>query len=147
MNCKETLFEYITSIEAYPFSGTSTTRTMAVHCKHVTEAETGVSETDRLSVPMKPKSGEMSEKTSVDLPGESYEVTVSWQILFVDNDTYQVLEQLHEYPKHLILRTYDNKGYFIRCEEEGYEFSYTEKDGLLECELTVHNKNGAQRLL
>lgn len=147
MNCNETLFDVITSIEAYTFSGVSTTRTMNVHAKHVSENELGLSESSKLSVSMKPKSCKFSEKENLELPGESYEVTVSWNIQKVDNSTYTVLEELKEYPKHLILRTYGGGGYFIRCEENGYQFSYTEKDGELECELTYHNKNGVQRLL
>ena len=95
---------------------------------------------------MKPKSCSPGEKESLEIPGESYEVTVSWQVKHVDNVTYTVLESLKEYPKHLILRTYNQRGYFIRCEEYGYKFSYTEKDGEIDCELTIHNKNGIQRI-
>jgi hypothetical protein len=68
-------------------------------------------------------------------------------VKYVDNSTYTVLESMKEYPKHLILRTYSGKGYFIRCEEHGYGFSYSEKDGELDCELSIHNKNGIQRIL
>ena len=147
MNCNETLFDVITAIEAYPFSGVSSTRTMQVHTKHVSESDLGVSDSEKKDVPMKPKSCSYSEKSSVEIPGDSYEVTVSWNIKFVDSSTYTVLESLKEYPNHLILRTYDNGGYFIRCEENGYEFSYTEKEGELECEATFHNKSGIQRIL
>lgn len=147
MTCNETLFDTITAIEAYPFGGVSSTWTMNVHTKRVNEQDLVVTSSDKLSVPMKPKSCKPSEKENMDIPGESYEVTVFWQILFVENDTYKVLEELKEYPKHLILRTYSGKGYFIRCEEHGYNFSYVEKDGLVDCELTIHNKNGVQRIL
>lgn len=147
MNCNETLFDVIVAIEAYDFSGVSSTRTMNVHTKHVSESELGLSASDKLSVPMKPKSCSYSEKENVEIPGESYEVTVSWQVQKIDNSTYQVLEELNEHPKHLILRTYGGGGYFIRCEENGYDFAYTEKDGELECELTFHNRNGMQRIL
>lgn len=147
MNCKETLFDVIASIEAYPFSGVSATRTMNFHAKHVEESGLGLETSAKLDVPMKPKTCKPSEKESLNLPGESYEVTVSWQVQRVDKDTYTVMEELKEYPKHLILRTYNDNGYFIRCEEHGYSFSYTEKDGLLECELSLHNRNGIQRIL
>lgn len=147
MNCNETLFDVVTSIEAYAFSGVSSTRTMSIHAKHVKESELSVDSFGKLDVPMKQKSCTPSEKESLEVAGESYEVTVSWQIEKVDNDTYTVLEELKEYPKHLILRTYNGGGYFIVCEEHGYRFSYTEKDGMIECELTIHNKNGMQRLI
>lgn len=147
MNCNETLFDVITAIEAYDFSGVSSTRTMNVHTKHVSESELGLVASTKLSVPMKVKSCSPSEKESLEIPGDSYEVTVSWQVKYVDNSTYTVLESMKEYPKHLILKTYNGKGYFIRCEEHGYGFSYSEKDGELDCELSIHNKNGIQRIL
>lgn len=147
MNCNETLFDVITAIEAYPFGGVSLTRNMNVHVKHVSESELGLSASDKKDIPMKSKSGAINEKSSIDIPGDSFEVTVSWEIRQADKSTYTVLESLKEYPKHLILRTYGGGGYFIRCEEHGYEFSYTEKDGSIECEATFHNKNGVQRLL
>lgn len=147
MNCNETLFDVITAIEAYDFSGVSSTRTMNVHTKHVSESELGLDTSTKLSVPMKVKSCSPSEKESLEIPGDSYEVTVSWQVKYVDNSTYTVLESMKGYPKHLILRTYSGKGYFIRCEEHGYKFTYSEKDGELDCELFIHNKNGIQRIL
>lgn len=147
MNCNENLFDVITSIEAYSFSGVSSTRTMEIHGKHVNEQELGLSDSGRTDVPLKPKSCEPVEKPMMEIPGDSYEVTVTWMINQVDISTYKVLEELKEYPKHLILRTYNNQGYFIRCEENGYEFSYQEKNGEMECEVSIHNKNGIQRLL
>lgn len=147
MNCNETIYDVITSIEAYPFTGVSTTRGMSVHGKHVEESGLGLDTSAKLDVPMKPKSCTPSEKHKLEIPGESYEVTVSWQTHQLDKDAYTVLEELNEYPKHLILRTYSGNGYFIQCEEHGYSFSYTEKEGMMECELGIHNRNGIQRIL
>ena len=147
MNCNETLFDVITAIEAYDFSGVSFTRTMNIHIKHVNESELQLDVSTKQSVPMKAKSCSPSEKESMEMSGDSYEVTVSWQVKQVDNHTYTTLESLKEYPKHLILRTYNGGGYFIRCEEHGYKFTYSEKDGELDCELSIHNKNGIQRIL
>ena len=147
MNCNETLFDVITSIEAYDFNGESMMRTMNVHAKNVSESELGLVFLNKMYVPMKPKSCSYSEKSSVEIPGDSYEVTVSWEVRQADKSTYAILESLKEFPKHLILRAYGGGGYFIRCEEEGYGFSYVEKDGLIECEVTFHNKIGIQRIL
>ena len=147
MNCNEALFDVITSIEAYDFSGVSMMRTMNVHTKNVSESELGLASSTKMDVPMKSKSCSYSEKSSVEIPGDSYEVTVTWEVRQADKSVYTILESLKKYPKHLILRTYGGGGYFIRCEEEGYEFSYIEKDGLIECEATFHNKNGIQRIL
>lgn len=147
MYCDELLFDVITSIEAYPFGGVSATRTMSVYGKNVSEEGLGLDGSSRIDVPLKPKTCNPEEKASLSVAGESYDVTVSWKIFFVGNDTYKVMDSLHEYPNHLILRTYSGRGYFIRCEEEGYRFSYVEKDGMLDCELKIHNKNGIQRIL
>ena len=147
MNCNETLFDVITSIESYPFSGVSSTWTMNVHHKHVSEEEIGLDLSEKTDVPMKRKSCSISEKASTSIPGSSYEVTLSWEVRLVDEGTYTVLEEMKEYPKHLILRTYGGRGYFIRCEENGYSFSYVEKEGVIGCEATFHNKNGVQRIL
>lgn len=147
MNCNESLFDVITSIEAYPFSGVSTTDTMSIHTKRVNEQDLQLDKPYMFLVPMKAKTCKPAEKENLDSPGESYEVTVSWQIQRIYNDIYFALEALKEYPKHLILRTYGGGGYFIRCEENGYRFSYMEKDGIIECELSIHNKNGIQRLV
>ena len=147
MNCNETLFDVITAIEAYDFSGVSSMRTMNVHTKHVSESELGLDASTRLSIPMKAKSCLPDEKESLEMPGDSYEVTVGWKVKMVDNSTYTVLESLKKGYKHLILRAYNGKGYFIRCEENGYRFSYSEKEGELDCELSIHNKNGIQRII
>ena len=106
MNCNETLFEMVTAIEAYPFSGVSSTRTMSILGKHVDEEELGLDKSAKTEVPMKQKSCSINEKYSVDIPGDSYEVNVSWEMRIVGKDTYKVLESMKEYPKHLILRTY-----------------------------------------
>ena len=147
MNCNETLFEMVTAIEAYPFSGVSSTRTMSILGKHVDEEELGLDKSAKTEVPMKQKSCSINEKYSVDIPGDSYEVNVSWEMRIVGKDTYKVLESMKEYPKHLILRTYGGNGYFIRCEENAYEFSYIEKDGVISCEATLHNSSGLQRIV
>ena len=147
MNCKETILDLVTSIEAYPFSGVSFIGTMSVHTKSVSEADLGLREMEMFRIPMKDKSCNLSENSSSEIPGDSYEVTAAWQIRHVDEGVYQILERLKENPNHLIFRTYGGNGYFVRCEEEGYSFSYTESGGLIECELKIHNRNGMQRIL
>ena len=68
MNCNETLFDVITAIEAYDFSGVSSTRTMNVHVKYVSESELEEIKTGKLSVPMKPRSCKPSEKENLEIP-------------------------------------------------------------------------------
>ena len=147
MNCNETLFDVITSIEALPFDGESSIKTMSVHSKRVSESELSSLASGKIDVPMKPKSCSYSEKASSSIPGDSYEVTVNWQVQKCESDEYDILESLHDNPNHLIIRTYGGGAMFVRCEEHGYDFTYSEKDGLIECELTIHNKNGIQRVI
>ena len=96
MNCNEALFDVITSIEAYDFSGVSTTRTMNVHTKNVSESDLGLASLNKMDVPMKPKSCTYSEKSSVEIPGDSYEVTVSWEVRQADKSIYAVLGFKHK---------------------------------------------------
>lgn len=147
MNCNETLFDAIASIEAYPFDGTSSIRTMGPQAKHVKESALSLDVSGMIPVPVKKKTCKLSEKEKAETAGDSFEVSVTWQIQSADSDVYEVLDELKVRPKHLILRTYNNGGYFIRCEEYAYRFSYIEKDGLLECEMTFHNSAGVQRIL
>ena len=146
MNCKETLMDVVTAIEAYPFSGVSSIRTMNIHRKHVDENGLGLDVSGMKEVPFKPKSCSVSENDSMDISGDSHEVTVSWETRQVDRNTYEVLEFLKETSNHLILRAYGKNGYFIRCEENGYEFSYIEKDGVIKCKAVFHNCSGVQRI-
>ena len=146
MNCKETLFDVITSIDAYPFSGESNIGDMNIHAKRVSESSLGLSDSDKINVPIKPKSCSVTEKASSAIPGELYEVTVSWQVQHYDESVSKTLETLHKNYNHLILRTYGEGWYFVRCEEFAYDFTYSEKDGLIECELVIQNKNGVQRI-
>lgn len=147
MSCKETLFDVITSIEAYPFSGSSNVGDMNVHTKRVSESALNLPVSEKKDVPMKPKSCSVSDNPSLSIPGDSYEVTINWQVQNCDENAYNVLEFLHENYNHLIIRTYGEGKSFVRCEENGYEFNYSEKDGVIDCELVIHNKNGVQRII
>lgn len=147
MICNETLFEVITGIEAYASNDESDSWTMSLNRKNVSEDSLGLSGLHKMDVPLKAKSCSFSEKENIDIAGESYEVTLNWQIQSADNSTYGVLDNLKEMRNHLILRTYGECSYFIRSEEEGYRFSYMEKEGLIECELIIHNRSGVQRII
>ena len=147
MNCNETLLDVITSIEAYPFSVDSNIKDMSVHSKRVSETELSSLSSMKMIVPMKPKSCTYSEKSSLSLPGDSYEVTVNWQVQKCNESEYEILESLYNNPNHLIIRAYGGGALFVRCEEHGYNFTYSEKDGLIDCELTIHNKSGIQRVI
>ena len=146
MNCKETLLDIITSIEAYPFNGQSSMHTMNMHTKRVRLDELDLNLSEKIIVPMKPKTCKLNDKDNLSAPGCSYEVTVTWQIQSLTNEGYSILESLKENHNHLIIRTYGDSSFFIRCEELGYRFSYIENEGVIDCELTIHNKNGAQRI-
>ena len=147
MNCNKTLFDVITSIEAYPFHGVSMLHTMNEHAKCVSKDTLGITWSEKIEIPMKPKSAKVSEKENMGVYGESYEVSLSWQIQHRSNDVYEVLKQVKENCNHLIINDYSEFSSFVRCEEHGYNFSYIEKDGLIECELIINNRNGVQLIL
>ena len=147
MTCNETLFDVITSIEAYSFHGESTIHTMSEYSKSIRKDTLGITLDDKIEIPMKPKSAKVSETENMGVYGESYEVSLSWQVQHLNEDTYKVLKRIKENYNHLIISDYSGSSLFVRCEEYGYNFSYIEKDGLIECELTINNRNGAQRIL
>lgn len=147
MNCKETLFELITSIEAYPFSAVTFSRPLNDDRKYIFPSDFILDKSRIVQIPIKKKSAELSEKKAFASPGNSYEVTLTWQIRDVSTDTYLILNTLSKETNHLVLHNYGLTSYLVRGDEYGYRFSFSEKDGELDCELVITNIAGAQRIL
>lgn len=145
-NCNERYYELIGSIIAVPDSVITFSIPFNLD-KKGNEPSFFVSENNKVKVPMSPRSGALKETENVTEAGRSYEVTVSWEIEQVDRDTYSILESLESQVNHLIVRTFPENDLFIRAVPEAYSFSYEESDGVLSCELTIHNLTGAQRML
>lgn len=146
MNCKETLFELITAIEAYPLSAITFSTPFSDLKKCVSKTDFTVDRSKSIQIPIKNKTGEFSEKTSIALPGKSHEVTVTWQVRDVNEETYAIFHLLEIGANHLIIKTYAGTDYLLRSDEFGYRFTYDEKDGELDCELVITNISGAQRI-
>ena len=146
MNCKENYYELIGSIEAYPDSAVTFGRPFNMEKKSDSPDFTPI-EDRKVVLPMKKKSGSLKETSSVSVSGESYEVVVTWQVEDVSQETYVVLESLKTETNHMIVRTFMDGQMFIRAVPGAYSFQYNESDGVLECELTVNNLTGAQRIV
>lgn len=146
MNCKETLFELITSIEAYPVSAITFSVPFENDRKCISQSDFTADKSKSVQVPMKAKSGEFTEKTSVALPGKSHEVTVTWQVKDVSQEDYDILDAMNKNVNHLIIKTYAQTDYLLRTNEFGYRFTYNIKGGELDCELVITNIAGAQRI-
>lgn len=146
MNCKETLFELITSIEAYPFSAISFSVPFENDRKYISKSDFTVDKSKSVQVPIKAKSGKFTEKTSIALPGKSHEITVTWQVKDVSQEDYDTLHAMVENANHLIISTYAQADYLLRTNEFGYRFTYNTKEGELDCELVITNIAGAQRI-
>lgn len=144
-NCNENYYELIGSIVAFPDSSATFLRPFNMEKKSDAPSYT-VTDAQKKLIPMKPKSGELRETFSRSVAGESYEVSVTWEIELVDKDVYILLERLKEEANHLIVKTFPDNELFVRAVPEGYSFQYEEGNGVLSCELSIKNMTGAQRM-
>lgn len=146
MNCSENYYELIGVIEAYPDDAITFGRPFNLE-KKSDKPDFSVSGDRKISIHMKPKSGSLKESTETGVAGDSYEVTVSWEIERVTRETYLQLETLKNTTNHLIVRTFGDGEMFVRAVSDGYEFQYEEGDGVISCTLTIRNVTGAQRVV
>lgn len=146
MNCKERNFELITSISAFTDAEVSFSVPMNEHRKHLSKSELQFSG-NGLSIPMEPKSASVKEASKEELPGTSYTVTVKWEVKELDEAAYAALERLRNGFFHLIINTFGDNSMLVHSNEDGYLFTYEENGGTLECELSILNINGVQRIL
>lgn len=146
MNCSENYYELIGSIEAYPDDVVTFSRPFNIE-KRSDKPDFSVSDDRKISIQMKPKSGSLKESAETSVAGDSYEVTVSWEVERVTQETYLQLETLKNSTNHLIVRTFGDGEMFVRAVSDGYEFQYEEGDGVISCTLTIRNVTGAQRVV
>lgn len=146
MNCSENYYELIGSIEAYPDDAVTFSRPFSIE-KKSDKPDFSVSGDRQISIQMKPKSGSLKESAETSVAGDSYEVTVSWEVERVTQETYLQLETLKNSTNHLIVRTFGDGEMFVRAVSDGYEFQYEEGDGVISCTLTIRNVTGAQRVV
>lgn len=146
MNCSENYYELIGSIEAYPDDAVTFSRPFNIE-KKSDKPDFSVSGDRKISIQMKPKSGSLKESAEASVAGDSYEVTVSWEVERVTQETYLQLETLKNSTNHLIVRTFGDGEMFVRAVSDGYEFQYEEGDGVISCTLTIRNVTGAQRVV
>lgn len=146
MNCSENYYELIGSIEAYPDDAVTFSRPFNIE-KKSDKPDFSVSGDRKISIQMKPKSGSLKESAETSVAGDSYEVTVSWEVERVTQETYLQLETLKNSTNHLIVRTFGDGEMFVRAVSDGYEFQYEESDGVISCTLTIRNVTGAQRVV
>lgn len=146
MNCSENYYELIGVIEAYPDDAITFGRPFNLE-KKSDKPDFSVSGDRKISIQMKPKSGSLKESAETGVAGDSYEVTVSWEIERVTRETYLQLETLKNTTNHLIVRTFGDGEMFVRAVSDGYGFQYEEGDGVISCTLTIRNVTGAQRVV
>lgn len=147
MNCQENYYELIGEIFAYPDTGIKFAQPFNLMKKHIAPADFTPTESTRITVPMKKKSGSLKETPSLSVNGESYEVVITWTIENITPETYTLLETLKSGNKHLIVNTFGDKRILVRSTEYAYQFEYKESDGNIACEITIQNICGAQRVL
>lgn len=146
MDCKERYYELIGEIKACPIADFAWSSLSAEDRKYVTEKDFVTEEEKAFRIPMKKRSGSLKETASVEVAGQSYEVTVSWTVEDVDEEVYEMLERLKD-NNVLIVNTFGDRPMLVVPEGYGYLFTYGESDGELECKLTAYSTVGTRRIL
>lgn len=147
MNCKESNYELISGIIAYPDDAVSLTVPLYLSQSYITSSDITIDEASGISVKFKPNSAKTTENSNMEIAGAYYEVKVSWDISKVGEDTYRMLDSLTDEFKHLIIKYFGGNRAFISSTEDGYRFVYEEGESGITCELVIHNINGLQRII
>lgn len=147
MDCKERYYELIGEIKACPTGSFAWSSLSVQDRKYVTEKDFVTEEEKTFRIPMKKRSGSLKETVSVEVAGQSYEVTVSWTVEDVDEEVYEILDRLKDSNNVLIVNTFGDRPMLVVPDEFGYLFTYSESDGELECKLTAYSTAGTRRIL
>ena len=147
MTCKERNYELITEITAYPASAVTMNFPFQKKVKYLTSVDYSLDDSQSVLIPMKVKSGKLSETENTGLQGESYTTTLSWEVENVTKEAMDKLAFLENSFKHLKIKTFGDNLLLVLSNEDGYRFSVQEDAGILKCEISVMNVNGAQRVL
>ena len=147
MECKERYYELIGEIVAYPDTAVNFTHPFSDTRKYISENDYSTTKSKKIILYIKPSSGKLKETPSTKVSGESYEVTVTCDIERVTPEVYDNLDALKKGINHLIVRTFPDNKMLVRATEYAYSFEYKENDGNLQCEFTIQNFCGTQRVL
>ncbi len=146
MNCKERYYDLIGQISVYDDTAVSFAQPFNEMKKHLTPADYTLTGAPLIKLNIKRDTGKLKETSSVSVNGESYEVTVTFDVEQVDASLYEKLDLLKKGFNHLILNSFPDNKMMVRSTEYAYRFEYKENDGILQGEFTIQNMNGAQRV-
>jgi len=147
MECREHYYELIGEIVAYPDAAIQFAQPFNEMKKYLSVQDYSTTESQKIVLPIKPTTGKLKETPAISVSGESYEVTVTCDIERVTPEVYSQLDALKKGINHLILRTFPDNKMVVRSTEYAYSFNYKENDGNIQCEFTIHNLCGTQRVL
>jgi hypothetical protein len=146
MECKEQYFENIGSLTAYPTDAVSVKGNPWSRDKYVATTAITFAEGKAIRVPMKRKTGTMSEKSNLGTGGRYFEVSVKWEVEDRSQETLDTLSALRDGSKVLRIKFFEGDEMVVRPWTDGYLFHYYENGDTIECELTIVNLCGAQHL-
>lgn len=147
MTCKERNYELITEITAYPDSAVTMNFPFQKKVKYLTSDDYSLDDKQSVLIPMKAKSGKLSETENTGVQGDSYTTTLSWEVEIVTKEVMDKLAFLENSFKHLKIKTFGDNVSLVVASEDGYRFTLQEDAGILKCEVSIKNVNGAQRIL
>lgn len=87
----------------------------------------------------------IEEKHDTGTNGDTYKVTVSFEVFHPTEDDYEILKMLRR-PHHLMLSHMGDHLSVIRATEDGWHYQ-EEGEDVLKVRITIHNANGQQRIL
>ncbi len=146
MDCKEHYYDLIGQISVYAGNAVSFSQPFNEMRKHLAPADYTLTGLPLMTLKIKRDTGKLKETLSTSVNGESYEVTVTFEVEHVTAALYEKLDLLKKGFNHLILKSFPDNWMLVRSTEYAYRFEYKENDGNLQGEFTIQNLNGAQRV-
>lgn len=146
MDCKEHYYDLIGQISVYADNAVSFSQPFNEMRKYLAPADYTLTDAPLMTLKIKRDTGKLKETLSTSVNGESYEVTVTFEVEQVTAALYEKLDLLKKGFNHLILKSFPDNRMLVRSTEYAYRFEYKENDGNLQGEFTIQNLNGAQRV-
>lgn len=98
-------------------------------------------------VPLHPGSAKLSENAVRSRAGDSYEVSLSWQVRTPSAADIAVLEAMKRGGKHLKITAFHDAVAYILADADHYQMDYQRNGEYIECSVKVCSMNGIQQMV
>ncbi len=146
MSCLEQNFAMIGTIEAFDLSALSEGVNLYLPNRTLS-ASPMKSGTSPTLVPLHPGSAKLSENAVRSRAGDSYEVSLSWQVRTPSAADIAVLEAMKRGGKHLKITAFHDAVAYILADADHYQMDYQRNGEYIECSVKVCSMNGIQQMV